>query len=126
MFEYIPLESRIERYQADYYEAISRSHINGDSDAFIEFMLEMIDEVLDEVIDQVSKANPEVSEYVKRLLSAMEYDVPYTANAIMKELGLKSKETLRKNYLNPALAAGLVRMTLPDKPNSKNQRYVKG
>ncbi|MER2151789.1 MAG: Fic family protein [Candidatus Limivicinus sp.] len=40
-------------------------------------------------------------------------------------LGLKSKETLRRNYLNPAIEEGLVRMTLPDKPKSKNQRYVK-
>ena len=35
------------------------------------------------------------------------------------------KETLRKNYLNPAMELGLIRMTLPDKPKSKNQRYVK-
>ena len=55
----------------------------------------------------------------------LEYDVPYTSNEIMVLLGLKSKETLRRNYLNPAIEEGLVRMTLPDKPNSKNQRYVK-
>jgi len=40
-------------------------------------------------------------------------------------LGLKSKETLRKNYLNPAIQYGLIQMTLPDKPNSRNQRYIK-
>jgi len=40
-------------------------------------------------------------------------------------LGLKSKETFRKNYINPAMDLGLVRMTLPDKPNSRNQRYAK-
>lgn len=45
--------------------------------------------------------------------------------AIMKELGLKSRETFRKNYMNPAIEMGAVRVTLPDKPNSKNQRYVK-
>ena len=55
----------------------------------------------------------------------MEYDVPYTSNSIMEALGLKSKETLRKNYINPAIELGVIRMTLPDKPNSKNQRYVK-
>ena len=38
---------------------------------------------------------------------------------------IKSKETLRNSYLNPALENGLIRMTLPDKPNSKNQRYIK-
>ena len=55
----------------------------------------------------------------------MEYDTPYTATAILSLLNLKSKETLRKNYLNPAIENGLVKMTLPDKPNSRNQRYIK-
>ena len=85
----------------------------------------MISQILDEVIIQISKSNTDILEYVKRLLEVMEYDVPYTANIIMDLLGLKSKETFRKNYINPAMDLGLVRMTLPDKPNSRNQRYVK-
>lgn len=40
-------------------------------------------------------------------------------------LGLKSKETLRKHYLNPAIEAGLVRMSVPDKPTSRRQTYVR-
>lgn len=64
-------------------------------------MLEMIDQALDDVILQVNKASIETSEYVKKMLILMEYDVPYTSNDIMQKLGLKSKETLRKNYLNP-------------------------
>ena len=125
VFEFIPLESQIERFQDDYYDAIAKCHVNGNSDVFIEFMLEMINQILDEVITQINQANAETSEYVKRLLECMEYDVPYTSNAIMEHLGLKSKETLRKNYLNPAIELGLIRMTLPDKPNSKNQRYIR-
>ncbi|MBR4020262.1 MAG: Fic family protein, partial [Firmicutes bacterium] len=66
-----------------------------------------------------------LSEYVKRLLDVMEYDVPYTANGIMEKLGLKSKETFRKHYMHPALKLNLVQMTIPDKPNSKNQRYIR-
>ena len=125
VFEFIPLESRIERFQSEYYDAIAKCHVNGNSNVFIEFMLEMNDQVLDEVISQVNKANANTSEYVNRMLEVMEYDVPYTSNTIMELLGLKSKETLRKNYLNPAMELGLVRMTLPDKPNRKNQRYIK-
>lgn len=64
-------------------------------------MLEMIDQALDDVILQVNKASIETSEYVKKMLILMEYDVPYTSNDIMQKLGLKSKETLRKNYLIP-------------------------
>lgn len=85
----------------------------------------MIDQVLDEVIIQVNKLNANTSEYVKRMLEVMEYDVPYTSSAIMEQLGLKSKENLRKNYINPAIELGVIKMTLPDKPNSKNQRYIK-
>ena len=88
-------------------------------------MLDMIDQVLDDVILQVNKANAETCEYVKKMLDLMEYDVPYTSNNIMTGLGLKSKETLRKNYINPAIKSGLIRMTIPDKPKSRNQRYVK-
>lgn len=124
-FEYIPLESQIERFQTEYYDAIAKSHVNGNSDIFIEFMLDMIDQILEEVISQIHKSNAETSEYVKRMLEVMEFDVPYTSNAIMAALGLKSKETLRKNYINPAMELGVIRMTLPDKPNSKNQRYIK-
>ncbi len=125
VFEYIPLESQIERFQNEYYDAIAVCHTKGNSDIFIEFMLNMINQILDEVILQVNRSNSEVSEYVKRMLAVMEYDVPYTSNFIMEALGLKSKETLRKNYINPAMELGLIKMTLPDKPNSRNQRYVK-
>ena len=125
VFAYIPLESQIEKYKEENYDAIAKCHVSGNSDIFIEFMLTMTDQILDEVLVQINRANADTSEYVKRLLECMEYDVPYTSNAIMEQLGLKSKETLRKNYLNPAMELGLVEMTLPDKPNSKNQRYVK-
>lgn len=125
VFEYIPLESQIERFQNEYYDAIAVCHTKGNSEIFIEFMLNMINQILDEVILQVNRSNSEVSEYVKRMLAVMEYDVPYTSNSIMEALGLKSKETLRKNYINPAMELGLIKMTLPDKPNSRNQRYVK-
>ena len=31
-----------------------------------------------------------------------------------------SKETILKNYMNPALKRNLVKLTIPDKTNSKN------
>lgn len=88
-------------------------------------MLEQINQVLDDVSSQISEENEQVSEYVRKLVGAMEYDVPYTANTLLEKLGLRSKETFRKHYLKPAMERGLVEMTLPDKPNSRNQRYIK-
>lgn len=125
LFEYIPIESQIEKFQDDYYSAIAQCHIQGESTLFIEFMLSQINIILDEIAGQITEGSEHLTEYLKRMLDVMEYDVPYTSSAIMELLGLKSKETFRKNYMNPALKYNLVKMTLPDKPNSKNQRYIK-
>ena len=102
-----------------------KCHIDGASTVFIEFMLTQISAVLDEILNNAGSSSYNLSEYVKKLLSVMEYDTPYTANAILNLLNLKSKETLRKNYLGPAIENGLIKMTLPDKPNSRNQRYIR-
>ena len=125
IFEYIPIESQIQKYQLEYYNKIAECHKNGNSDRFVEFMLKLIDEVLSETLDSISKESKNISIQVNKLLDVMETGLPLTANEIMVRLKIKSKETLRASYLNPALENGLVKMTLPDKPNSKNQRYVK-
>src|SRR5574344_28716 len=124
-FEYVPIESRIEKFQKDYYAAIARSNAKGNSDDFIEFILKCIDDVLNEITEQLQTSETALSESVKKLLGAMECETPLTSADIMLRLDLKSKETFRKNYLNPAMALGLVQMTIPEKPNSRNQRYVK-
>ena len=125
IFEYIPIESQIEKFQEEYYQAIAECHKDGSSTRFITFMLKQIDSILDEIIVQSMSPESGITEYVKTLLAAMEYDVPYSAKELLQILNLKSKENLRKNYLNPALENGWIEMTLPDKPKSKNQRYLK-
>ena len=125
LFKYIPVESVIEKYQAKYYEVIGLCHKNGDSNLFIEFMLDVIDETLKEVLDNVKKEEKNISDQVNKLLEVMEYGIPYSANELLDRLNIKSKETLRASYLNPAIENGLVKMTLEDKPNSKNQKYIK-
>lgn len=124
-FEYIPLESYIEKYQNEYYDTISKCHINGNSNLFIEFILNMLDEALDDTLKNMDKEANNISIQVNKLLEVMDKDIPLSANEIMKRLNIKSKETLRNSYLNPAIKNGLVKMTIPDKPNSKNQRYIR-
>lgn len=126
VFEYIPIESRIEKFQDEYYDAIAKCHVAGESTIFIEFMLAQIDKILDDISVQISEENEQLSEYVKKLLEVMEYDIPYTSKNLMEKLGLKSREGFRRNYLHPAIELNLIRMTIPDKPNSRNQRYIKG
>ena len=125
IFEYIPIESQIEKFQDEYYDVIARCHVDGASTIFIAFILSQIDKILDDISIQISEDNEQLSECVKKLLEVMEYDIPYTGNALMEKLGLKSKEGFRRNYLRPAINMNLIRMTVPDKPNSRNQRYVK-
>ncbi|WP_448903191.1 Fic family protein [Eubacterium sp.] len=125
IFEYIPIESQIEKYQDEYYNAISKCHVNGNSTFFIEFMLKQIDSVLEEIVTQINEDSEQLSECVRKLLDVMEYDVAYTSNKLMEKLELKSREGFRRNYLKPALELNLVSMTIPDKPNSKNQRYIR-
>lgn len=103
VFEYIPIESRIEKFQNEYYEAIVRCRVEGESTFFIEFMLSQIDTILDAVSVQISEDNEQLSEYLKRMLVVMEYDVPYTSNTLMDKWGLKSQEGFRRNYLRPAI-----------------------
>lgn len=43
---------------------------------------------------------------------------------LMQALGQTNRTRFKKNYLNPLIEAGLVKMTQPDSPNSPTQRYV--
>ena len=56
-----------------------------------------------------------------RLLRAMAGEM--TRQQIQESLGLRHEDHFRKAYLLPALQAGLIEMTVPDKPRSRNQRY---
>ena len=125
IFKYIPIESQIEKFQEEYYDAIAKCHAAGESTIFITFMLSQIDRILDTISLQIKDDNNSLSEYVKRLLSVMDYDIPYTSNDLMEKLELKAREGFRRNYLRPAIELNLIRMSIPDKPNSKNQRYIK-
>lgn len=125
IFEYIPIESQVEKFQEDYYDAIARCHVEGESTFFIEFMLSQIDKILDELSVQISDDYQQIPESVQKLLAVMEYDISYTGNALMEKLGLKSREGFRRNYLRPAMEMHLIHMTIPNKPNSRNQRYIK-
>ncbi|MBQ6475021.1 MAG: Fic family protein [Clostridia bacterium] len=125
LFQYIPIESRIQEFQDDYYDAIAACHVAGNSNRFIEFMLDMINLSLDRAIEQSTGKNALLTPQVQKLIDAMEYNVPYTIHQLMELLGIASRSSFRKTYLVPALDKKLVFMTMPDKPTSKNQTYIK-
>ncbi len=59
------------------------------------------------------------------LSEILEYcKTPKSIKEILEFCGVKSRTTFIKNHLAPLISEGKLRMTIPDKPNSKNQKYV--
>jgi len=46
-----------------------------------------------------------------------------TVSEIMERFGFDSRTSFRRKYLNTLVKEGRLKMTLPDKPKSKNQKY---
>jgi len=63
----------------------------------------------------------EVTDEVRRLVRVCEGDL--SRSKLQERLGLKGEANFRRLYLEPALEAGLLEMTRPDKPQSRLQRY---
>jgi Fic family protein len=129
MFYWLPIEDLIRTRQKEYYDALGKADMDADSSEFVYMMLSIIYDTLkdyesdtdqenDQDIDQVKTDNPSVN----KLLGVMGKDT-LSAAQIMEKLGLNHRPTFRQNYLNPALELEVIERTIPDKPNSRNQRY---
>ena len=61
-----------------------------------------------------------------RLSSLLEYlSEPRTRQEIQDFLGIRTVEYVRKRIVKPMLVNGLIVRTIPDKPNSRNQKYIR-
>ena len=136
VFEYIPIESQIEKLQDEYYSTIARCHMDGESTVFIEFMLSQIDRILDDISAQfredigeavTGQDTGQVADQVVgqvTLRELLDYcKLPRTRSELQDYCGLSGRSNFRENHLKPLLKSGLLKMTIPDKPNSKNQKY---
>ena len=66
------------------------------------------------------EVTPQVTPQV-RLLEAFSGEM--SRQRLQEQLDLRDSQHFRKAYLFPALQAGLIEMTIPDKPRSSKQRY---
>ena len=131
MFFWLPIEELIQSRQKEYYDDLGIADRKADSSGFVELMMEIIRDSLNEVAvvgrstDQDSdQVTDQDKNQIDRIISAIGEDT-LSAAEIMARLGLSHRPTFRKNYLNPALEQNLIERTIPDKPNSKNQKYRK-
>ncbi|TVP95724.1 MAG: hypothetical protein EA374_03335 [Acholeplasmatales bacterium] len=88
-------------------------------------MLDAIIETMHEILKQSDIEKASLSIQAKKLLLVLEEGMPYTTLELMEKVNIKSRASFKKHYLDPLLEAGIVEMTLPETPNSRNQRYVK-
>ena len=125
IFAYLPIESQIHKYQNGYYKAIADCNDEGNSTEFIAFMLKMINETLDEAMMLSQTFVDQETLNINKLLACFTENIPLSAKEIMTKLNVKSKNTLRNQYLHPALKEGFIKLTIPDKLNSSKQKYYK-
>jgi len=84
----------------------------------------VFEEQTDLFITTIPLAEPapgEVTGEVKRLVLVLQAEMKRTA--IQKALDLRHEDHFREAYLVPAIKAGYVEMTIPNKPNSRLQKY---
>jgi len=121
LFAYLPVETVIRDRQADYYKVLGACDKAGNSTAFIEFLLAALLTALREV-SETDQVSDQVTDQVAALLRVLGKDT-LSAVECMKRLKLSHRPTFRSNYLNPALQAGLIEYTIPEKPQSRLQKY---
>ena len=124
IFAWIPIESIIKDNQEEYYNAITLSTSQAKSNIFIVFMLDVINKAIKDIITDTRNHYNHINNQITELMKVIE-SFPQSATELMQKLNLKSRVGFRKNYLQPALDAGLIGMTEPDKPTSKNQKYFR-
>ncbi|MCL2811416.1 MAG: Fic family protein [Clostridia bacterium] len=123
LFAWLPVETVIKDRQKEYYQALAESTQKNEGGIFVEFMLSAILATLTKH-HQSDQVSDQVGDQVKELLFALGSET-LSASVLMERIGVSHRTNFRKNYLGPALAQNLIERTIPDKPNSSNQKYRK-
>ena len=138
LFALFPVEDFIAATKEQYDSAINESTDTGDSSVFIEYILEnTLDVILSinntlfsnrEYVPASPQAQkntaPQETQQVKALIDVLrQSENALNRKQLQAKLKLKDRKHFRERYLKPAMDAGLIEMTIPEKPNSKLQKY---
>lgn len=116
IFSYIPIENMIRNRQSEYCQALNQANAAANSACFVEFIFQKI-------FDSLNEAEiHQVTHQVKSLLKCLRNGSELSSSELLSKLKLKDRVNLRKNYLVPALEAGLIEYTVPEFPTSRNQK----
>ena len=78
-------------------------------------------DTLQDTLQDALQDTGQVTKHVEQLVAVLTGEM--SRAQIQAVLQLKDRHNLTTVYLKPALEAGLIEMTLPGKPTSRNQRY---
>lgn len=73
--------------------------------------------------EKVTKSATKSTETMNEVLAFCER--PRSLTEIMTHLGLKHRNNTKSRYIDPLIENGFLEMTIPEKPNSRNQKYVR-
>ena len=73
--------------------------------------------------EKVTKSATKSTETMNEVLAFCER--PKSLTEIMAHLGLKHRNNAKSRYIDPLIENGFLEMTIPEKPNSRNQKYVR-
>jgi len=131
IFAWIPMESVIYQKRPQYYDTLHKGQITDDNSMFIEFTLSALYEILQktnsgllaagQVTGQVTGQDNEQVGREKKILEFCQS--PRTRKEIQAFIGITHREHFRAKILKPLLESGKLKMTIPDKPNSRLQKY---
>jgi Fic family protein len=122
IFAWIPMESVLYQNRPQYYQAIQDSRKADDSGAFIESTLSALDDVIKHQVEHQDKHQVDLTEIQFAVLKSLA-DKALSRKEIFTEIGLSGDSRAFRRHIEPILAEGYIEMTVPDKPNSKLQKY---
>lgn len=134
MFAWIPMESVLYRNRPQYYKAIEDARHANDSGVFIEFTLAALYETIEnQEKHQVEHQDKhQVEHKARNAVNLSDTQLAIVQNLADKALSRKEifaaiaisgDSRAYKRHIEPLVLDGLVEMTIPDKPNSRMQKY---
>ncbi|MDR2891881.1 MAG: Fic family protein [Deltaproteobacteria bacterium] len=126
IFAWVPMESVVYKNRSGYYRAIEEARKVNDSGVFIEFTLGAIYEVIAEQtkhqVKHEVKHKVELTDTQLAVLNALQNNV-LSRKEIFAIIEVAGDSRAFKRHIEPLLTQGFIEMTVPDKPNSRMQKY---
>ena len=126
IFTWIPMETLVYENRPQYYETLYESQHKSDSSLFIEFILEAIlDAIIAQEKHQVRHKDKHQVELTGIQISVLKTlgNKTLSRKEIFTAIGMNGDSRSFKRHIEPLIEAGLIEMTIPDKPNSRLQKY---